>query len=66
MRLIAILSLAATALAFTLPRALADEQVTPNTVIMALEGAFGDHPGMRKNHAKGMCATGNFVGLTEA
>jgi catalase len=66
MRLIAILLLAATALAFTLPRALADEQVTPNAVIMALEDAFGNHPGMRKNHAKGTCATGNFVGLTEA
>src|ERR1700747_213083 len=66
MRAIATLSLALAVLAFASPWTLADEQVTPNAVIMALEGAFGNHPGMRKNHAKGMCATGNFVGLTEA
>ena len=60
------LSLALAVLAFAWPWALADEQVTPNAMIMALEGAFGNHPGMRKNHAKGMCAAGSFVGLPEA
>src|SRR5262245_23110172 len=42
------------------------EQTTPDAVIQALQGVFGSHPGLRKNHAKGMCATGTFVGLPEA
>ncbi len=42
------------------------DSTTPQQVMSALEGAFGDHPGLRKNHAKGMCATGSFVGLPEA
>jgi catalase len=33
---------------------------------MALEGAYGVHPGQRRNHAKGTCALGAFVGLPEA
>jgi catalase len=42
------------------------EQVTPNAVVTALEEAYGVHPGERRNHTKGMCALGTFVGLPEA
>jgi catalase len=42
------------------------EQTSPEALISALESVFGSHPGLRKNHAKGMCATGSFVGLPEA
>jgi catalase len=42
------------------------EQTSPDAMIQALQGAFGAHPGFRKNHAKGTCATGSFVGLSEA
>jgi catalase len=41
------------------------EQTSPEALISALESVFGSHPGLRKNHAKGMCATGSFVALTE-
>ncbi|HEY0467971.1 MAG TPA: catalase family peroxidase [Polyangiaceae bacterium] len=37
--------------------------VTPDAVDAALEGAYGVHPGQRRNHAKGTCALGTFVGL---
>jgi len=66
MRLIATLWLATAALAFASPRALADEQVTPNAMVKALEDDFGVHPGQRRNHTKGTCATGSFVGLPDA
>src|SRR4026207_1058637 len=66
MRLIAALSLAMVVSAFVLPQALAGEQVTPNAMVKALEDDFGVHPGQRRNHAKGTCATGSFVGLSEA
>jgi catalase len=46
------------------PQAQAD-QTTPQEVMSALQGVFGTHPGMRKNHAKGLCATGFFVGMPE-
>jgi hypothetical protein len=42
------------------------DQVTPQAVVSALEGAYGVHPGERRNHTKGMCALGTFVGLPEA
>ena len=42
------------------------EQTSPDAVISALESVFGSHPGLRKNHAKGMCDTGSFVGMPEA
>jgi len=41
------------------------EQTSPEALITALQGVYGSHPGLRKNHAKGMCATGSFVGLSE-
>jgi catalase len=42
------------------------DQTSPEALITALQGVYGPHPGFRKNHAKGMCATGSFVGLSEA
>src|SRR5437879_5081938 len=35
-------------------------------MIEALEGTFGVHPGQRRNHIKGTCAAGEFVGTTDA
>src|SRR5579863_6936895 len=42
------------------------QQVAPNQVVDSLIGTFGNHPGMRKNHAKGTCAEGEFIGTAEA
>ena len=42
------------------------DRTTAQQVIDAFAGTFGKHPGFRKNHAKGMCASGVFVGLPEA
>ena len=63
-----VLMFAATAaLSVMTPPALAlEDQTTPQEIISALEGVFGQHPGFRKNHAKGMCAEGFFVGEPEA
>jgi catalase len=52
--------------AMTPPALALEDQTTPQEVISALEGVFGQQPGFRKNHAKGMCASGFFVGLPEA
>lgn len=35
--------------------------VGPSELISALESAFGVTPGQRRNHTKGVCATGSFV-----
>ena len=35
-------------------------------MVGALEGAYGVHPGERRNHTKGTCALGTFVGRPEA
>jgi catalase len=40
--------------------------VTPEQVMDAIEGAFGVTPGQRRNHIKGTCASGEFVGTPEA
>lgn len=37
-------------------------EVTAPQVVEALEGTFGVHPGERRNHIKGLCAEGEFVG----
>src|SRR4051812_12284497 len=37
-------------------------EVTAPQMIEAFEGDFGVHPGQRRNHAKGLCAAGEFVG----
>ena len=44
----------------------AEESVTPVETIDALEKTFGIHPGERRNHIKGTCASGTFVGSPEA
>ena len=41
-------------------------EVTAPEMIDAFEGDFGVHPGQRRNHAKGTCAAGEFVGTTDA
>ena len=44
----------------------ADNEVTAAQVVDALEGTFGVTKGERRNHIKGTCAVGEFVGSTEA
>ncbi|MBS0449878.1 MAG: catalase family peroxidase [Proteobacteria bacterium] len=44
----------------------AGPEVTGPQVVQALEGAFGVHPGERRNHTKGTCALGEFTGTAEA
>ena len=44
----------------------ADSEVTADQVVSALEGTFGVTPGERRNHTKGTCAAGEFVGAREA
>ena len=39
---------------------------TPVQAVTALESTFGVHPGQRRNHTKGTCAAGEFVGLPAA
>ena len=56
--------LASAAPAATPPAPAAD--VTPQQFIDSLEGTFGVHPGQRRNHTKGTCAAGEFVGTPEA
>lgn len=56
---------AATGLAAPLPVA-AQGEVTADQVVSALEGTFGVTPGERRNHTKGTCAAGEFVGAPEA
>jgi catalase len=38
----------------------------PDQTVAAIEGAFGVTPGERRNHIKGTCALGEFVGAPEA
>lgn len=45
--------------------AAADGETSAEQVVAALEGNFGVHPGERRNHIKGTCATGEFVGNPE-
>lgn len=44
----------------------AEEEVAADQVVSALENTFGVHPGERRNHTKGTCAAGEFVGSPEA
>lgn len=44
----------------------AGADVTPTQMIDAFEGTFGVHAGQRRNHIKGTCAAGEFVGTKEA
>lgn len=40
--------------------------VAPDQVVSSLEANFGVHPGRRRNHIKGTCAAGEFVGTPAA
>ena len=44
----------------------AGEPVYPEQVVSAMEEVFGVTPGERRNHIKGTCASGSFVGAPEA
>ena len=44
----------------------ASPEVTGPQMIDAFEGTFGVHTGQRRNHIKGTCAAGEFVGTTAA
>ncbi|MDH4274264.1 MAG: catalase family peroxidase [Gammaproteobacteria bacterium] len=44
----------------------AADEVTAEKVVSAIEGTFGVTPGERRNHIKGTCATGEFIGTPEA
>lgn len=48
------------------PLLAADAPVAADQVVAAIEGAFGVNPGQRRNHIKGTCALGEFVGTREA
>jgi len=53
----------AIALALAAPHSLAaGAEATAGQVVSALEGTFGVHAGERRNHIKGSCAEGEFVG----
>lgn len=42
------------------------DEVTADQVVTAIEDTFGVTPGERRNHIKGTCALGEFVGSPEA
>lgn len=44
----------------------ADNEVTATQFVDAVEGTFGVTPGERRNHTKGTCAAGEFVGSKDA
>ncbi|MEQ1661967.1 MAG: catalase family peroxidase [Thiobacillus sp.] len=46
--------------------AAAENEVGADQVVTALEGTFGVHKGERRNHTKGTCAAGEFIGSTAA
>lgn len=46
--------------------AAAENEVRADQVVTALEGTFGVHKGERRNHTKGTCAAGEFVGSPAA
>lgn len=56
------------ALAALIPHAAMAADATPDAsqVVAAIEGVFGVTPGERRNHIKGTCAAGEFVGTKEA
>jgi catalase len=55
---------AVVALAFA-PLQPAKAQVDPNTMVDAFEATFGKFAGYRRSGAKGICATGEFIGSAE-
>jgi catalase len=55
-------SLAIAGLLMWIPTPSRGNGVQPSQMIESFEGTFGVHRGLRRNHAKGTCATGEFVG----
>lgn len=55
-----------TVLSLHAPARAGEAAVTPEAAVSAFEQAYGVHPGQRRNHAKGTCATGSFTGTAEA
>lgn len=45
---------------------MAAAETTPADVVKTLEESGGVHPGQRRNHIKGTCAVGSFVGTSDA
>lgn len=58
--------LLASALPLVAPLGMAAPEVTAEQAVAAIEGVFGVTPGERRNHTKGTCATGEFVGRPAA
>ena len=58
-------AIAASLLLTSVPAA-AGEEVSAPQVVEAIEATFGVTPGERRNHIKGTCAVGEFVGSKEA
>lgn len=58
--------LAATIASAALQASPTPNPVTPGGVVDSLEATFGVHPGQRRNHIKGTCANGEFMGTAEA
>lgn len=48
------------------PGIAAEPEATADQVVSAIEAAFGITPGQRRNHTKGTCATGEFIGNPDA
>lgn len=53
------------ALLGSLPAAAQSSAADPTRMVDALESTFGSHAGMRRSHAKGVCAVGHFVGSAD-
>jgi len=47
------------------PSLAAQDEVMADQVVGAIEGTFGVTPGERRNHTKGVCALGEFVGTSK-
>jgi len=62
---VTLMSVASTAPNLASGAAAGDSEVTAPQMIDAFEGTFGVHPGQRRNHIKGTCAAGEFVGMTD-
>ena len=63
----ALLPLASAAFAAPMPAlGVPDTSVTAPQMIDAFEGTFGAHAGQRRNHIKGTCAAGEFIGTRDA
>src|SRR5882757_6003767 len=66
LQFLCVLSTAACLAQVQQPVASEQKEVTGDQVVTALEGAYGVHPGERRNHTKGTCALGTFVGMPNA